>query len=286
MARSIWKGTLGFGLVNIGIELLTAESPNDLDLDMLDRRDSARIGYQKINKTTGEVVPQSEIVKGLAVSEDKYVILTDADLKAANPKATQSIDIVGFVPNDAIPIIYYAKPYYVSPLKGSERAYALLRDALERTERIGVAQVVIHTRQYVAAVYPYQEAIVAQLLRYEAELKTPATAGVRDVRAPAKAGKNPEAAMADQLIGGMTTDWKPSEFEDTYRNDIKRLVKERAKKGGGKKSPPIVAAADEPRVLDLMAALKKSLSDSKGSRKASRATSASKAAKTRRGRVA
>jgi DNA end-binding protein Ku len=124
MPRAIWKGTLGFGLVTIGIELHSAEAPNELDLDLLDKRDNARIRYQKINEATGDVVPQDDIVKGFAVAEKKYVVLSDADLKAANPKSTQTVDIIGFVGRDAIDLIYFDRPYFVSPLKGNERAYA------------------------------------------------------------------------------------------------------------------------------------------------------------------
>lgn len=263
MARSIWKGTLGFGLVTIGVELITAEMTEDLDLDLLDRRDHARIGYQKINKSTGEVVPQSEIVRGAEVSDGHYVVLTDEDLKAANPKATQTVDIVAFVSRSDVPLFFYAKPYFVSPLKGSEKAYGLLRDALAATDQIGLAQIVVHTRQYLAAVYPYQDAIVVQLLRYAHEIKSPDDAGVKHVPAKSSASKASEFAMAKQLIDSMESEWKPEQYKDSYRADVLSLIKKRAKSGAKKISPAsVVASADEPRVLDLVAALKGSLKKS------------------------
>lgn len=259
MPRGIWKGTMGFGLVTIGVELLTAEQTEDLDLSMLDRRDHAHIGYQKINKSTGDVVPNTEIVKGFEVSDGKYVVLTPDDLKSANPKATQSVDIVAFVSQDEIPLIYYAKPYYVSPLKGSDKAYALLRDALMASRQVGLAQIVIHTRQHMAVVYPYEESIVVQLLRYAHELKQPETAGVKHVAHMAQGSKAPEFTMAQQLIDSMVAPWKPEQFKDTYHDDVMKMVKARAKKGAKASPASQTESVTETKVLDLVAALRGSL---------------------------
>ncbi|MEP6778594.1 MAG: Ku protein [Gemmatimonadaceae bacterium] len=277
MARSIWKGTMGFGLVTIGVELLTAERAEELDLDLLDKRDHARIGYQKYNKSTGEIVEQSDIVRGFEVTDGKYVVLSNEDLKAANPKATQSVDIVGFVSQQEIPLLFYDKPYYVSPLKGSDKAYALLRDALAESKQVGIAQIVIHTRQHVAAVYPYEGVIVVQLLRYAHELKEPDDAGVKDVPHNSKNSRAPEFTMAKQLINSMVSAWKPGQFKDTYKDDVLKLIHQRAKKGGGKSSPAVsVAAAGETKVLDLVAALRNSLKNPKARGK----TAAKKVVKT------
>ena len=261
MARALWKGTLGFGLVNIGVELLSAGNPDELDLDLLDRRDHARIGYQKFNKTTGKTVDNADIVRGFAIGDDKYVVLSDDDLKAANPKATQSIDILGFVPEASVPRMFYDRPYYVSPLKGSERAYALLRDALDDSAQLALAQIVIHTRQHVAAVYAHESALVVQLLRYSVDLKDPESAGVKAVPSAPKSAASRERAMATQLISSMHMDWKPQEFKDTYREDLLRLIRQRAKKGGSKTAIAAAPAssATQTKVLDLVAALQKSL---------------------------
>lgn len=258
MARAIWKGTLGFGLVNVSVELLTAATSDTLDLDLLDKRDHARIGYQKVNKSTGEVVAQENIVRGYAVEGDRYVVLEDADLKAANPKATQSIDIVGFVPRADVPRIFDDRPYYVSPQKGSERAYALLRDVLAGEDQLAVAQVVIHTRQHMAAVYAHEEALVVQLLRYAADLKSPTDAGAKDVPSLPKGSASRELAMARQLIESMAMAWEPEQYRDTYRDDLLKLVEQRAKKGS-KASPSVAAAPKATKVLDLVAALQQSL---------------------------
>ena len=258
MARGIWKGSLGFGLVNIGVELFGAEaSAERLDLDLLDKRNNARIRYRKVNEATGEEVPQEDIVKGYPVEKDRYVVLSDAEIKAANPKSSQTVDIVGFVPHDAIQLIYYGKPYYVAPLKGSEKAYALLRETLRRAEQVAVAQIVIRTRQYVAAVYPLEEVLVVQLLRYHDELKDFKSEELSTAKGATKSLRPQELAMAEQLVQSMAMEWNPEQFTDTYKADILKLVKEKAK-GGVRKVRP-AEEPEETRVLDLMAALKKSV---------------------------
>ncbi len=282
MARAIWKGTLGFGLVNIGVELLTASTSDTLDLDMLDRRDHARIGYQKVNKDTGAVVEQADIVKGFAV-EGEYVILDDADLKAANPRATQSIDIVGFIPEADVPRIFYDRPYYVSPVKGAERAYALLRDTLASSSQLALAQIVIHTRQHMAAVYAHQHAMVVQLLRYGSDLKAPDDAGVRDVPSLPKTSASKEFAMAKQLVSSMAMEWQPDAFTDSYREDLMALIHERAKKGSKATKGAGARSAKPTRVLDLVSALKQSLgSGTRGAKGAASTPTAVKRAGAKR----
>lgn len=279
MARAIWKGTLGFGLVNIGVELLSASSSDTLDLDMLDKRDHARIGYQKINKNTGEVVEQADIVKGFAVEKGQYVILDDADLKAASPRKTQSIDIVGFIPQSAVPRMFYDTPYYVTPTKGADRAFALLRDTLASTDQLALAQVVIHTRQHMAAVYAHEHAIVVQLLRYASDLKTPDDAGVRDIPELPRNTASKEFAMAQQLVSSMEMNWQPEAFSDTYRSDIMQLIKERASKGS-KSSPESSRTSKSTKVLDLVSALRQSLEP--GGQGAKKTASAAKTASAKR----
>ncbi|MEO7358932.1 MAG: Ku protein, partial [Gemmatimonadaceae bacterium] len=243
-------------------------------------RDNAHIGYQKINNSTGEVVVQADIVKGFEVSDGKYVVLTPDDLKSANPKATQTVDIVAFVARDDIPLIFYAKPYYVSPMKGSDKAYALLRDALTASKQVGIAQIVIHTRQHMAVVYPYEESIVVQLLRYAHELKEPSDAGVKHVAHMAKSSKAPEFTMAQQLIDSMASAWKPEQYHDTYKDDVMKMIKARAKKGGHASPASRSTAPAETKVLDLVAALRSSLK--KGGAGASRtATKTAKKSATR-----
>lgn len=257
MPHGIWKGTLGFGLVSIGVELFAAESPGGLSLEMLDKRDLGPVGYRKYNKTTGADLETAEIVKGYEISKGKYVVLNSEDLAAANPKSTRTIDVLGFVDAGAIGTIYFDKPYVVAPLKGSEKAYALLVQTLEETEQMGLAQIVIRTAQHVAALYPYESAIVVHLLRYASEVRAPSEFGVTTDSAARSAIRPAEMAMARQLVASMSTTWDPSEFKDTYHDDLLRLIESRA--AGAVLTATVSAEDDIPRVLDLVAALKSSL---------------------------
>ncbi len=257
MARGIWKGTLGFGLVNIGVELFTADAPQGIDLDMLDARDHAPIGYRKYNKATGAEVASDDIVKGYAVAKGQYVILTPDDLTAASPKKSQSIDVLGFVAAADVPLVYFDKPYVIGPLKGSEKAYALFVRTLTELEQIGIAQVVIRTKQHMAAVYPYHDALVAQLLRYHEELRQPEQLGVERGLAQGANLRPQELQMAKQLVEMMHTEWAPEQYRDTYRDDLMRLIEERA--AGESVRTPTDTGSAEPRVLDLVSALKGSL---------------------------
>jgi DNA end-binding protein Ku len=258
VARGIWKGTLGFGLVSIGVELFSAESQTGLDLSMLDARDNSPIGYRKYNKRTGEDIDGGEIVKGYEIAKGRYVILTPDDLKAANPRAAGTIDILGFVPQGDIALAYFDKPYIVGPTKGSEKAYALFVRTLEETERVGIAQVVIRTKQHVAAIYPYKQAVMVHLMRYAGELRQPADFGIDEGTEARRNIRPQELTMARQLVESMTTTWDPSGFKDSYRDDLLELIQQRAAGPGG----AVAAESEEgppPRVLDLMTALKGSL---------------------------
>lgn len=257
MARSIWKGSLGFGLVTIGVELFNAEAPERLDLDLLDRRDMSRIGYLKINKTTGKPVAPTDIVKGYAVAPNRYVILSDADLERANPKATRTIDVFGFVARSDIPLAYYAKPYVAGPTAGSEKAYLLFRDVLAESDRVALANLVLRTRQYLAAVYPFDGALTVQLLRYDEEITKPSDLGVEIPKGLGRTIRPREVAMARRLVHEMATEWKPATYHDDYRDDLLRLVKQRARGAKAAHEPP--AAPRDTKVIDLMEALRRSV---------------------------
>lgn len=257
MPHAIWKGSIRFGLVHIPVGLYSAETPDELDLDLIDKRNHGPIGYNKINKETGKQVAPGDIVKGYAISKSKYVVVTDQDLKRAHPEATQNVDIVGFVTAAEVAPIYFDKPYYLAPTGAGDKAYALLREALADTERVGIAQVVIRTRQYVAAMYPHGKVLVLHLLRYHHELRE---AGALDL--PGKGGvAAKELAMAKRLIADMEEPFKPAAFRDEYRDKLLALIKAKAKKGDA-----FEAAEPEPaeetqgaEVVDLMALLKSSV---------------------------
>ncbi len=187
------------------------------------------------------------------------MILSDEDFKAANPKATRTIDVLGFVDDSAIDRIYYDRPYLVAPVESSAKAYKLLHDVMEKTGQIALAHVVLHTREHTAAVYPHHDALVMQLLRYDDELRKPEDL---DIELPKTASvKSAEYEMAEKLVETMAAEWKPGEHKDSYHEDLMKLINARAKKGGEETQEPPRAEKDETPVLDLMAALKRSLKE-------------------------
>lgn len=275
MARGLWKGAISFGLVNVPVELFSAEKKSaEIDLTMLDKRDLAPVGYKRYNKSTGEDVPWAEVVKGYEYDDDKYVVLSEEDFRRANVEAAKTVDIHAFVDLHEIPPTFFETPYYLAPGKRGEKAYALLRDALKKAGKAGIATVVIRTRQYLAAVVPQDEVLLMDTLRYADELK-----GVEELGIPAGAlhakVSAKEMDMALRLIEDMSEKWRPEKFKDSYRDDLMARIKEKIRKGQteeitepeeGEKEP---AGAD---VIDLMALLRKSVEKKhdKPTRKAAR----------------
>ncbi|MEP7009016.1 MAG: Ku protein [Acidobacteriota bacterium] len=276
MPHSIWNGSLSFGLVNIPVGLYPAESPDEFDLTLLDRRNLSRVGYKKVNKKTGQPIGEKDLVRGYEISKGKFVVLDEKDFARANPKASQTVEIFGFVGAGDIPPIYFDKPYFIVPQKAGVKAYTLLREALLRSERIGLARLVVRTRQYLAAIYPVEEAIVVNLLRFAHELRDPAA-----YEFPQRGAVNAkEIQLAERLIEGMDETWNPKEYKDEYRDDLLALIKKKAKSGKKGEQEEVETAPEEPmaEVVDLMALLKQSLAP--GGKTKSRATAKPKAKAT------
>jgi DNA end-binding protein Ku len=279
MPRSLWKGAISFGLVNIPVVLYSAENRNSFDLTMLDRRTMKPVGFKRYNKDTGKEVTWDDIVKGYEYAKGRYVVLTDEDFKRANVEATQTVDIAVFVDAEEVAPSYFETPYYLAPDKRGEKGYALLRETLKATGKIAVATVVIRTRQYLAALIPNGNVIVLNTLRYENELKP-----AKDLDVPSgslkASGLSPrEIEMAKKLVDEMTDRWKPDKYRDTYHEDLMKLIDKRIK--AGKTEVITEAETDEKeekpgkgKVIDLMALLKRSV-QAKG-RSPSRSRRASK----------
>ena len=263
MARTLWKGAISFGLVHIPVGLYSAEKRNSFDLTMLDHRSMKPVGFKRYNKETGEDVSWDDIVKGYEYEKGQYVVLTDEDFKRANVEATQTVDIQCFVKEDEIDSMYFETPYYLAPDKRGDKGYALLRETLKQTGRIAIANVVIRTRQYVAALIPSQDVIVMNTLRYQSELRD-----ADDLEVPSSnlkaVGVNPrEVEMARRLVEGMSAGWKPGEYHDTYHEDLLAVIEKRVKAGQTEMiTEPSPEEEERPRkgeVIDLMALLKKSV---------------------------
>lgn len=264
MPHSLWKGAISFGLVNIPVVLTSAENRNSFDLTMLDRRDMKPVGFKRYNKETEKEVGWDDIVKGYEYEKERYVVLTEEDFKRANVEATQTVDIVAFVDAEEVAPTYFETPYYLAPDKRGDKGYALLRETLKATNKIGVANVVIRTRQYLAALIPSGDVIVLNTLRYKNELKS-----AKDVEVPSgnlkASGVSPrEIEMAKKLVEEMTEPWKPERYRDTYHDDLMKLIDKRIKAGKTEVITEPEAEEDQEKpargeVIDLMALLKRSV---------------------------
>jgi DNA end-binding protein Ku len=257
--RPIWRGSINFGLVNIPVALHSAEAGGSLDFDLLDRRDFSRVRYRRVNAKTGREVPWDQIIKGYAYEKGEYVALTDDDFLKANVKATQSIGLLDFVDGVDISPIYFDKPYYLVPLKNGRRAYALLRDVMQRTGKVGIARVVIRSRQHLAALLVEGPVLVLNLLRFSDELRDPSAL---DVPEPGSAaGSNQELKMAEQLVETMAGKWNPKKYRDEYRQDLLQMIDKKIKSGQTKVTEPTKPARSpkQGQVVDIMHLLRRSM---------------------------
>jgi DNA end-binding protein Ku len=280
MARAIWKGSISFGLVNIPVGLYAAESRDEIHFKLLDKRTMSPIHYKRVSEESGREVPWEETVRGYEFSDGKYVVLSDEDLKRAAPEATQTIDIVDFVDLEEISPLYFDKPYYLAPDKKGAKAYALLREVLRRTNKAGIAKVVIRTRQYLAAVVARGDVLTLELMRYAHELRDP-----KDLDVPhGKQGvSEKELQMAERLVEGMVEAWHPEKYKDDYRRDLMKMIEERVEAGeleGSSAPAPKPERAAGGKVVDLMALLKRSVDE--GGKKPAKKTARKPARKAAR----
>ncbi len=270
-SRSIWKGAISFGLVHVPVSLHTATDEQEIDFDWLDKRTMDRVGYKRINKRTGREIDSDNIVKGVKLEGDDYVVLSDDEIRNAYPKRTQTIAIDTFVKASDVSFVYIEKPYYLAPDGKAQRVYALLREALNRAGVIGIARFVLHNKEHLAALIPAGPALMLGTLRWANEIRSPEAlhlpaSGVASVK-PA------ELKMAQQLIEQMTSGWKPEQFKDDFTSAIRALVHRKAKAGKKATVEPFEAAPDlgESNVIDLTELLRQSLGSRAKAGKASKA---------------
>jgi DNA end-binding protein Ku len=231
MAHAIWKGSIGFGLVNIPVSLYSGETRDEVGFTMLDKRDMAPIGYKKINKKTGEEVKKQDIVKAFEYEEGRFVVVGEEDFKRAAPEKTQRVDIQSFVDLKELDPALFSTPYYLEPAPRSEKVYALLREALKRSGRAGIAEVVIRAKQYLAAVIPRGDALMLELLRYQHEVRKPEELHLPEGDAKKLKISEAELKMAERLIQDLVTPWKPEEHKDDYRDRLMEFIQKKAESG-------------------------------------------------------
>jgi DNA end-binding protein Ku len=264
MARAIWKGSISFGLVNIPIALYPATRREELKFRLLRKSDLSPVSYKRVAEKDGKEVSWDQIVKGYEYEKGKYVVLKDEDFERVDLEATQTVDIQDFVDQEEIDPIFFYKPYYLEPQKGGDKAYALLRDALKDSNKVGIAKVVIKTRQYLAGVKPEDGALVLELMHFADELADP---GKLHLPKKTEVGKR-EMNMAKSLIDGMSSKWNPEKYRDDYREALMEVIEEKVEAGGKEIEEKPRKAPKPTKVIDLVSVLQKSLEQTGGKKKA------------------
>jgi len=255
MARSIWSGAISFGLVNVPVKLYSAVSPKTVRFHQLHEADGARIRQKRVCSADGEEVAYDEIVKGYEIGPDRYVIVTPDELEALDPEATRTIDIEDFVDLADIDPIYFDHPYYLAPNTGAAKSYRLLLDAMEAAGKVGIARVVLRSKQQLCAIRPSDGVLVMSTMNYGDEVNSPDSLDELDAAAEVAANER-ELKMAGQLIASLATEWDPGRYRDEYRERVLGLVE---RKAAGEEIA-VAPAAEEPKAVpDLMAALEASL---------------------------
>lgn len=262
MARPIWKGYITFGLINIPVVLYPAEKKIDIQFKLIDSRDKARVRYVRINEHTGEEVAWTDVVKGYEYDENNYLLLKRTDVEAISGIHSKTIDIASFVDQNSIDNMAFEKPYYLVPDKKEAKAYVLLREILKKTNKVGIAKIIIHAREYLAALTPHKNALILNLLRYHQELREPS-----DFKLPAHNLKSykissKELAIAKQLVDGMTSKWNPKDYHDVFRETLAKWVAEQIQPKKIFNEKP-KAIAKRVNIIDLVDLLKKSIKKNK-----------------------
>lgn len=273
----MWNGSISFGLVTIPVALYPATSRDELTFRLLRKSDQSPVNYKRVAQADGKVVPWEDIVKGYEYEKGKFVILKDEDFKRVDLEAAaQTIDIMDFVDVKEINPMYFQKPYYLEPQKGGDKAYALLRQALRDSGKIGIAKVIIRTREHLAGVKAQGDAIILEIMHFGDEL-----IDADSLKFPKAAQAKPrEVGMAKKLIDGMTTKWDPDKYEDEYKTQLMAMIEEKVKHPDKKHSPP-KARKRPSNIIDLMSVLEESLSHTKaGKGKTHKAKTPTKATKT------
>jgi DNA end-binding protein Ku len=263
--RAIWKGSISFGLVNIPIALYPATKKEELRFRLLRKSDLSPVNYKRVAEADGKEVPWNEIVKGYEYEKGKYIVLKDEDFQRVDLEATQTVDIQDFVKLEEIDPIFFYKPYYLEPQKGGDKAYVLLREALADTEKIGIAKVVIKTREYLAGVKAENDVLVLELMLFANEL-----ADASKLRVPKElaAGKR-EMDMARALVESMTSKWNPEKYHDDYREAVMKVIEEKVEHGGEDIAEKPKKAPKPTKVIDLVSVLQQSLAQTDATRKRS-----------------
>jgi DNA end-binding protein Ku len=256
--RAIWSGTISFGLVSVPVRMYSATESKELRFHFLHKKDLQPIGYDKVRKDTGRHVDPDDIVRGFEIEKGRYVPIEDEDLDRLDIELTHSIDILDFVDLEEIDPIYYRKAYYLLPQAGAEKPYRLLGKALEETGKVGIAKVVIRNKQHLAALRPYEGVLLLETMYYADEVRKPESVDGSGTRV-----QKAEVEMAKSLVENLSDGFDPKKYDDTYRKELLSLIRKKAK--GAKLPEPV--QEEEAEVVDLMAALRESVAETKKGKK-------------------
>lgn len=266
MARGIWNGAISFGLLNIPVSVMSAKEDERISFRMLDKRDNSPIGYKQYSKSTGKEIDRKNIIKAFEYEKNQFVTVTEDELKKANPKATQTIDIEDFVNLKDVDFLLFEKPYYLVPGKNGEKGYVLLRDILEETKKAAVAKFVLRNRQHLVTIIPRENYLILEVLRFAHEVTEIKQAKHLDDYDLAKVKVTPrEMKAAKTLVDEMTEKWKPEKYRDTYQDELARYIKHKIKAGDTEESSDFDEAPKktDTNSADLMSLLQKSISRGK-----------------------
>jgi len=271
--RAIWKGSISFGLVNIPIALYPATRREDLKFRLLRKGDLSPVNYKRVAERDGKEVPWGQIVKGYEYEKGKFVVLDEKDFQRVDLEATQTVDIQDFVDVEEIDPMFFYKPYYLEPQKGGDKSYVLLRETLEKTKKVGIAKVIIKTRQYLAGVKPLKHALVLELMHFAEELSDAEKLNVP--KKTAQPGKR-EIDMAKALVDSMSAKWNPTKYKDDYRDALMDVIEEKVESGGEEIEEKPKPKKPSSKVIDLVAVLQESLARTPGGSRKKRTIKARK----------
>lgn len=250
--KSIWKGYISFGLVNIPVRMYSGSQSHTLDLDMLRKKDHCPIKFKRVCGEDEKEVPYNEIVKGYEFNKGEYVILEEKDFESARIEKSSNIDLVHFVDSSEVEPVYFEKPYFLEPDKAGAKPYSLLREAILKSKKIGIAKFVMKNREHIGVINVYNDIIVLNQIRYADEVRKPT-----DLKIPeTKTVNQKELDIALTLIKQMSSKFKPSEFKDTYINDLKKIIEQKAK---GKKIKRVIKSPKPETGKSIMTLLKASI---------------------------
>lgn len=275
MARSIWKGDISFGLVSIPIALVSTEEKNDIHFHLLNSKTNSRIRYQRVDEQTGKEVPWDEIVKGYEYDKDSYIIVNEEDFEKADPELFKTIDIEEFVELKEIDSLYFTKPYYLVPEGKNKKAYVLLRESLKKTHKVGVAKIILRTKEYLSIILPHDNTLLLYLIHYKDDIRSEEELNVPKENLKTYKITDKEIKMATDLIKDMTNPWKPEKYHNEYRNTMQQWLDKQAKILD-KKNKKTSKIARNDAVVDFVSLLKSSMKKKKLRDTSSRKTTKAK----------